>query len=133
MLKEINKVESFHKAFNQPIRKELTMLTPEERELRVKLIQEELDELNEALKDGDMIEAVDALGDICYLVFGTAALMGCNQVLQQAFDEIHESNMSKLGKDGKPVLRSDGKIIKGPNYFPPEIGKIINQFRNLPY
>lgn len=146
----INKVREFHKAFNHPVADNLNPTTKEMRELRVKLIAEEFAELCEALgvvvnirvstidgtvidvtaiaEDGevDLVEAADALGDIDYVVQGTNLVMGIPA--QLVMNEIHQSNMSKLGADGKPIYREDGKILKGPNYHAPDIYKVLQDF-----
>lgn len=93
------------------------------RTLRFDLIAEEVDELFGALRDEDVVEVADALGDIAYLVFGSATSFGID--LDAVLDEIHASNMSKLGADGNPIYRPDGKILKGPGYFRPDIRKVL--------
>ena len=80
-----------------------------------------------AAKNGDMIEVADALGDLMYILFGTIMRHGMQHKIVEVFEEIQKSNMSKLGKDGKPIYREDGKVLKGPNYFKPNIQTILNK------
>jgi predicted HAD superfamily Cof-like phosphohydrolase len=95
--------------------------------LRFSLMDEENKEYLEAIKNNDMIEVADALGDMLYILFGTIITHGMQDVIDEVFEEIQRSNMSKLGSDGKPIYREDGKVLKGPNYFKPDIAKILNQ------
>ena len=94
--------------------------------LRHRLMAEENDEYLEACKNGDIIEIADALGDMMYILCGTILSHGLQDKIEDIFEEIQASNMSKLGSDGKPIYRSDGKIMKGPNYFKPDIKSIIS-------
>ena len=93
------------------------------RELRIDLIDEEFNELIDAENDGDLVAVADALADLCYVINGMALQYGIN--LDDCFAEVHSSNMSKLGVDGKPILRNDGKILKGPNYFKPNLEQFV--------
>jgi predicted HAD superfamily Cof-like phosphohydrolase len=95
--------------------------------LRFSLMDEENKEYLEAIKNNDIIEVADALGDMLYILCGTIITHGMQHVIDQVFEEIQSSNMSKLGSDGKPIYREDGKVLKGPNYFRPDIAKILNQ------
>jgi predicted HAD superfamily Cof-like phosphohydrolase len=95
--------------------------------LRFSLMDEENKEYLEAIKNNDMIEVADALGDMLYILCGTIITHGMQDVIDEVFEEIQRSNMSKLGSDGKPIYREDGKVLKGPNYFKPDIAKILNQ------
>ena len=95
--------------------------------LRFSLMDEENKEYLEAIKNNDMIEVADALGDMLYILCGTIITHGMQDVIDEVFEEIQRSNMSKLGRDGKPIYREDGKVLKGPNYFKPNIAKILNQ------
>ena len=95
--------------------------------LRFSLMDEENKEYLEAIKNNDMIEVADALGDMLYILCGTIITHGMQGVIDEVFEEIQRSNMSKLGRDGKPIYREDGKVLKGPNYFKPNIAKILNQ------
>jgi predicted HAD superfamily Cof-like phosphohydrolase len=94
-------------------------------ELRYRLLKEELDEYREACKEGDIVEIADALGDQLYIIFGTLLKHGLQDKIEEVFDEIQRSNRSKLGADGKPMYREDGKVLKGPNYFRPNRKKIL--------
>mgnify|MGYP000311711871 CR=1 FL=1 len=91
--------------------------------LRVDLIEEELDELKEAIANDDLVEVADALADLLYVVYGAGAAFGIN--LDACFHEVHSSNMSKLGEDGKPIYREDGKVMKGPNFREPALRDIL--------
>lgn len=118
------KVREFHAAFGHPIAKCPTLVTDESlKKLRIDLIQEEFEELIEAVNDGNIVAIADALGDLEYVIHGMALVYGIPQDL--IFAEIHDSNMSKLGEDGKPIYREDGKILKGPGYQPPRLAPII--------
>ena len=88
-------------------------------------MKEENDEYIEAVENDDIVEVADALGDMLYILCGTIIEHGMTELIEEVFDEIHRSNMSKLGEDGNPVYREDGKVIKGPNFFKPDIAKII--------
>jgi predicted HAD superfamily Cof-like phosphohydrolase len=113
-------VREFHKTYSQPIRTVPTLNVPE-RKLRFDLIIEEVGELQDALEADDLVEVADALGDIAYVVYGAALTFGIP--LDEIIDEIHRSNMSKLGADGRPIYReSDRKVLKGPDYFTPTPG-----------
>ena len=94
-------------------------------ELRYRLMQEENSEYLEAAKNKDLIEVADALGDMLYILCGTILTHGLQYKIEEVFNEIQRSNMSKLGKDGNPIYRNDGKVMKGPNYFKPDIYKIL--------
>jgi predicted HAD superfamily Cof-like phosphohydrolase len=95
--------------------------------LRFSLMDEENKEYLEAIQNKDMIEVADALGDMLYILCGTIITHGMQDVIDEVFEEIQRSNMSKLGNDGKPIYREDGKVLKGPNYFKPDIAKILKQ------
>jgi len=95
--------------------------------LRYKLIREENEEYLEAALKGDLVEVADALGDILYILCGTLLKHGLEHKIDEVFREIQRSNMSKLGADGKPIYRDDGKVMKGPNYFKPDIASILEQ------
>jgi predicted HAD superfamily Cof-like phosphohydrolase len=104
-----------------------TNISSERTSLRFNLMAEENTEYLEACTAGDTVEIADALGDMLYILLGTMLEHGMQNHMVRVFTEIHRSNMSKMGKDGKPILREDGKILKGPNYFRPNITKIIEQ------
>lgn len=124
----INQVAEFHSAFGIENRHEPTVaLTPELAQLRFDLLKEENEEYLEAAKNGDLTEVADALGDILYILCGTLLTHGLQHKIEEVFMEIQQSNMSKLGADGKPIYREDGKVMKGPNYFRPNISRILNK------
>lgn len=118
----LSKVRAFHEAFAIPVLSAPTI--PADRvALRLALIDEERQELTEALEAGDIVEVADALTDIAYLVYGTALEFGID--LDACFAEVHRSNMSKLGADGLPIFRDDGKVLKGPTYSRPDLAPIL--------
>jgi predicted HAD superfamily Cof-like phosphohydrolase len=127
MKKQLEAVEKFHNAFGQNNGKYPRPLTEDEYELRHSLMQEENDEYLDACDENSLVEIADALGDQLYILCGTILRHGMQHIIEDVFDEIQASNMSKLGDDGKPVLREDGKILKGPGFFKPEINKFIKQ------
>ena len=112
-------VGDFMEAFGQDVHIEPAWPDFSTRELRLELIQEEVDELGEAMEQRDMVGIADALTDILYVVYGAGHAYGID--LDECFQEVHASNMSKLGEDGKPIRREDGKILKGPNFFEPDL------------
>ena len=104
----------------------LTANIPEEiKQLRFKLMEEENLEYLKATKENDLVEIADALGDMLYILCGTIISHGLQNKIEEIFQEIQSSNMSKLGENGKPIYREDGKVLKGPNYFKPDIRKIL--------
>lgn len=120
----IDKVKEFHSAF----RVEYTQNFKNNRDifkLRYELMKEENDEYVQACVMGDEVEIADALGDKLYILIGTIITHGLEDKIEDIFNEIHASNMSKLGEDGKPIYREDGKILKGPNFFRPNLTKIL--------
>lgn len=128
MKKQLGKVEEFHETFDLGIEKEpVAELDVNRSELRHDLMKEENEEYLEAAKNNDLVEVADALGDMLYILCGTIIEHGMTNLIEEVFDEIHKSNMSKLGEDGKPIYREDGKVMKGPNYFRPNISKIIDK------
>ncbi len=128
LIDKINKVKEFHEAFGiQNNEAPTTQLSKEEIQLRFDLIKEENEEYLEAANNGDIIEIADALGDQLYILCGTMLKHGLQHKMEEVFDEIQRSNMSKLGADGKPIYREDGKVMKGPNYFKPDIKSILEQ------
>ena len=116
-------VGDFMEAFGQDVQFEPTWPDFNTRELRLELIQEELDELSDAVADRDMIQIADALTDLLYVVYGAGHAFGID--LDECFQEVHASNMSKLGENGKPIYREDGKVMKGPGYFEPDLESIL--------
>jgi len=124
--KPIDSVKKFHDAFSIDIAsKPTTNLSLEKIKLRYDLMQEENDEYLIAAKNDDLIEVADALGDMLYILCGTILTHGLQNKIEEVFDAIQKSNMSKLGKDGKPIYRKDGKVLKGPDYFKPNIKNIF--------
>jgi predicted HAD superfamily Cof-like phosphohydrolase len=123
MEKQIKAVEAFHDAFGQKNSQWPRHIDEPEYELRHKLMAEENDEYLEACDNMDIVGIADALGDQMYILCGTILKHGLQHIIEDIFFEIHASNMSKLGKDGKPILREDGKILKGDDYFRPDINK----------
>jgi predicted HAD superfamily Cof-like phosphohydrolase len=117
------KVKQFMETFGQEVKSEPEIPTLDASALRYDLIKEELEELFEAIANKDMVEVADALTDILYVTYGAGHTYGID--LDKCFDEVHRSNMSKLGLDGKPIYREDGKVLKGPNYFQPDLNNII--------
>ena len=124
MKKQIEHVRKFHDAFG--IKNNYTpnaVLDSDVFDLRHRLMHEENEEYLEACKNGDLVEIADALGDMMYILSGTILAHGLQDKIENIFEEIQKSNMSKLGSDGKPIYREDGKIMKGPDYFKPDIKK----------
>ena len=124
--KELVDVTKFHNAFKIKVNENPTVEIDNALiELRYRLMQEENSEYLEAAKNKDLIEVADALGDMLYILCGTILTHGLQYKIEEVFNEIQRSNMSKLGKDGKPIYRNDGKVMKGPNYFKPNITGIL--------
>ena len=118
-------VEQFHLTFGVPLRRTPTMSVPaDEMSLRVGLLEEELCEFEDAVENGDLVALADALADLAYVLYGTALTFGVD--LDSAVAEVHRSNMSKLGPDGVPILREDGKVLKGPNFKAPDIAGVLD-------
>ena len=116
-------VGDFMEAFGQDVQFEPTWPDFNTRELRIELIQEELEELSDAVADRDMVQIADALTDLLYVVYGAGHSFGID--LDECFQEVHSSNMSKLGEDGRPIYREDGKVMKGPSFFEPDLEGIL--------
>jgi predicted HAD superfamily Cof-like phosphohydrolase len=125
MKEQLKAVEKFHNAFGQENGKYPRPLDEYEFNLRHSLMQEENDEYLEACFKNSLVDIADALGDQLYILCGTILKHGMQHIIEDVFNEIQASNMSKLGDDGKPVLREDGKILKGPQYFRPDLSKFI--------
>jgi predicted HAD superfamily Cof-like phosphohydrolase len=125
MNKQIEQVKKFHQAFGHPVRQKPTYLTEERIEMRMEILREEISELEEAMLDQNIVNVADAIIDSIYILIGHALEYGFAHRLEQCFDEVQRSNMSKLGADGLPIYREDGKIMKGPNYSPPDIAGIV--------
>tara|TARA_B100002051_G_C16352354_1_gene446969 strand:- start:100 stop:471 length:372 start_codon:yes stop_codon:yes gene_type:complete len=115
------KVRIFMKTFGQEVKTNPSLSTNKINDLRISLINEELDEFREAIKNDNIKEVADALTDILYVTYGAGHAFGID--LDKCFDEVQRSNMSKLGKDGKPIYNEHGKVMKGPNYFKPDLTK----------
>ena len=123
----LEQVKIFHETYGLPVKDSPDISDPKTNALRINLLAEEVDELKEALEAGDMVEVLDALTDIQYVLDGAYLSFGLHGVKTAAFEEVQRSNMSKLGADGKPIVREeDGKILKGPNYFKPDIAQFID-------
>lgn len=128
MKNKLKAVQEFHEAFGLGVQQEpTTKLTDNKLKLRFDLMAEENEEYLEAARDNDLVEVADALGDMLYILCGTILEHGMQYKIEEVFEEIQRSNMSKLGADGKPIYREDGKVMKGPNYFKPKISEIINE------
>jgi predicted HAD superfamily Cof-like phosphohydrolase len=124
----IGHVRSFHDAFGIPNAEGPTAaIGDRDALLRYKLIREENEEYLEAALRGDLVEVADALGDILYILCGTLLKHGLEHKIDEVFREIQRSNMSKLGADGRPIRRDDGKVMKGPAYFPPDIARFLTE------
>jgi len=117
------KVGIFMKTFGQEVKTKAELSNNKINELRISLINEELEELKKAIKDNDILEVADALTDILYVAYGAGHAFGIN--LDKCFNEVQESNMSKLDSDGKPIYNESGKVMKGPNYFKPDLSKFL--------
>lgn len=128
MKRKIEAVTEFHKAFGLGIKDKPTADLGEAKNLlRYKLMREENEEYLEAANSNDLTEVADALGDMLYILCGTIIEHGMQDIIEDVFEEIQSSNMSKLGADGKPIYREDGKVLKGPNYFTPNFDKILGK------
>ena len=122
-MSNFNKVKTFMNTYGQEVKNTPEFPDSKIVQLRIDLIQEELNELKEAINNNDIIEVADALTDILYVTYGAGHSFGLD--LDSCFNEVQNSNMSKLGDDGKPIYNESGKVMKGPNYFKPNIKKII--------
>ncbi|MBC2839895.1 nucleoside triphosphate pyrophosphohydrolase family protein [Robiginitalea sp. SC105] len=128
MKRNIAAVAEFHQAFGLGISHEpQANLGPEVNMLRFRLMQEENEEYLEAASNGDLVEVADALGDMLYILCGTILEHGLQHKIEAVFEAIQKSNMSKLGADGKPIYREDGKVLKGPGYFKPDISGVLDK------
>ena len=117
------KVGLFMKTFGQEVKTKPGLSSEKINNLRINLINEELEEFKEAIKNNDLKEAIDALTDILYVTYGAGHAFGVD--LDKCFDEVQRSNMSKFGEDGKPIYNDAGKVMKGPNYFNPDLSKFL--------
>ena len=117
------KVGVFMKTFNQDVKVSSSLSTEKINSLRISLINEELDELKQAISEKNLTEVADALTDILYVTYGAGYAYGID--LDQCFKEVQRANMSKLGEDGKPIYNDQGKVMKGPNYTKPDLSKFV--------
>ena len=123
-MSNFSKVGTFMKTFGQEVKTDPSFSTDKINKLRIDLIKEELEELKDAKSKKDLLEVADALTDILYVTYGAGHSFGID--LDKCFNEVQNSNMSKLGKDGKPIYNESGKVMKGPNYFKPDLKKFIS-------
>ena len=122
-MSNFSKVGIFMKTFGQEVKNKPSFSTDKINKLRLDLIKEELSELTDAMNKKDLLEVADALTDILYVTYGAGHAFGID--LDKCFEEVQSSNMSKLGKDGKPIYNDKGKVMKGPNYFKPNLHKFV--------
>jgi predicted HAD superfamily Cof-like phosphohydrolase len=123
-MSNFDKVGTFMKTFGQEVKSKPSLSSDKINKLRIDLIKEELEELTEAMQKKDLLEVADALTDILYVTYGAGHAFGIN--LDACFNEVQNSNMSKLGQDGKPIYNESGKVMKGPNYFKPDLSKFVS-------
>ena len=119
-----DKVGTFMKTFGQEVKTKPSFSTDKINKLRLDLIKEELTELTDAMNNKDLLEVADALTDILYVTYGAGHAFGIN--LDKCFEEVQNSNMSKLDENGEPIYNEHGKVMKGPNYFKPDLSKFVN-------
>ena len=122
-MSNFNKVGTFMKTFGQEVKTRPSFSSDKINNLRIDLIKEELDELQVAMKNNDLLEVADALTDILYVTYGAGHAFGID--LDKCFDEVQNSNMSKLDENGEPIYNESGKVMKGPNYFKPDLSKFV--------
>ena len=123
-MSNFSKVGTFMKTFGQEIKTKPSLSTEKINKLRIDLIKEELEELTESMNNKDLLEVADALTDILYVTYGAGHAFGID--LDKCFEEVQNSNMSKLDKNGKPIYNDEGKVMKGPNYFKPDLSKFVS-------
>ena len=123
-MSNFRKVGTFMKTFGQEVKTKPSFSTEKINKLRIDLIKEELEELTEAMNNKDLLEVADALTDILYVTYGAGHAFGID--LDKCFDEVQNSNMSKLDENGNPIYNDSGKVMKGPNYFKPDLSKFVN-------
>ena len=123
-MSNFSKVGTFMKTFGQEVKDKPAFSTDKINKLRIDLIKEELEELTEAMNNNDLLEVADALTDILYVTYGAGHAFGID--LDRCFEEVQNSNMSKLDENGKPIYNESGKVMKGPNYFKPDLSKFVN-------
>ncbi len=128
----LDRVKIFHETYGLPVKNTPDISDPMTNKLRVGLLEEEVQELKDALADGDIVEVLDALTDIQYVLDGAYLSFGLSHLKETAFAEVQRSNMSKLGEDGKPIRReSDGNVMKGPNYSAPDLGQFLIEYKEV--
>ena len=123
-MSNFSKVGIFMKTFGQEVKNKPSFSSDKINKLRIDLIKEELEELTEAMKNKDLLEVADALTDILYVTYGAGHALGID--LDECFEEVQNSNMSKLDENGKPIYNESGKVMKGPNYYKPDLTKFVN-------
>ena len=123
LMTNFEKVKQFMQTFGQEVKTKASFSDEKTNQLRLDLISEELEELKNAMTSKDLLEVADALTDILYVTYGAGHAFGIN--LDKCFDEVQNSNMSKLGSDGKPIYNESGKVMKGPDYFKPDLSKYL--------
>jgi len=123
LMTNFEKVKQFMQTFGQEVKTKASFSDEKTNQLRLDLISEELEELKNAMTSKDLLEVADALTDILYVTYGAGHAFGIN--LDKCFDEVQNSNMSKLGSDGKPIYNESGKVMKGPDYFKPDLSKFL--------
>ena len=123
-MSNFNKVKTFMETFGQEVKTKPSFSTDKINSLRYDLIKEELEELKVAMENNDLLEVADALTDILYVTYGAGHAFGID--LDKCFEEVQNSNMSKLSEDGKPIYNESGKVMKGPKYFKPDLNKFVN-------
>ena len=123
-MSNFNKVGTFMKTFGQEVKTKPSFSSDKINKLRIDLIKEELNELQEAMSNNDLLEVADALTDILYVTYGAGHAFGID--LDKCFNEVQNSNMSKLGENGEPIYNESGKVMKGPNYFKPDLSKFVS-------
>ena len=128
-MSNFERVKKFMKTFGQEVKEKAEFPSNKITNLRYELIKEELDELKDAIEKKDIKEVADALTDILYVTYGAGHAFGIN--LDKCFEEVQNSNMSKLGADGKPIYNEKGKVMKGPNYFKPDLNKFVAWLKEI--
>ena len=123
-MSNFSKVGIFMKTFGQDVKDKPALSTDKINKLRIDLIKEEVEELTEAMNNNDLLEVADALTDILYVTYGAGHAFGID--LDKCFEEVQNSNMSKLDENGKPIYNESGKVMKGPKYFKPDLSKFVN-------
>ena len=126
-MSNFDKVKTFMETFGQEVKIKPSFSTDKINILRYDLIKEELEELKDAMKNNDLLEVADALTDILYVTYGAGHAFGID--LDKCFEEVQNSNMSKLGENGEPIYNESGKVMKGPNYFKPDLGKFLVKWK----